>query len=687
MNDIAAAVFPDRVAQTKGARSAAKDKHEMQTLAVTLRSQDIECLKPAMGGEELFHVYTFSNGMPGYVIVSTDDRLPGVLAFSDTEHFDTESLPGTMAGLLTGYAAALESLAGEGTADGTPLPEGQTDSVKPLLGDIAFSQRAPYNDRCPLYEGQKTLVGCIATAMSQMMAYHRYPIKMSGEPVSYTTESLQILVEWDCSTTTFDWENTLDTYVQEVPEYTANESVTDTDYMLFTDMKSSSSYNNYVELYTFTNVSGKALSFTAQLLLTDAEGRFIRPVGKEEHVDEIMYRAYYKTYYLKHTLPSDLPDGDYRLYVAVRLDDTAEWSLVKKATTANSIQTATRVEAYIPVTKRGLSYTLFGDSSTSYACGYNASQAEAIATLSAACGASALMDYTAGGSAASVLDARDALIEHMGYEEDIAYLNASYFTRDGWIEFIKNELKEGRPVYCDGHSETGQGHAFILDGYKYLGDTPYFHINWGWNGSSNGYFLIDYLQPSEAGDGGYETNYGYSLNILSGIAPDNGKDDGFTFGATGISAALSSTDGNTVQIEVKKLQNCSHSDFNGEILAYAVNGESEYPLGIFYSVSRLNPGWYYERLPKTMTLPAELPDGDYTLQLRAHADNSTVETVILSPEYPTFTYGEGSSNGITSPTTPTADTEPVIYDMAGKRVNAPLHRGVYIISGKKVYVP
>ena len=43
--------------------------------------------------------------------------------------------------------------------------------------------------------------------------------------------------------------------------------------------------------------------------------------------------------------------------------------------------------------------------------------------------------------------------------------------------------------------DVSSGHAFVCDGYEMRGGTPYFHINWGWGGSANGYYASDALNP------------------------------------------------------------------------------------------------------------------------------------------------------------------------------------------------
>jgi len=56
-----------------------------------------------------------------------------------------------------------------------------------------------------------------------------------------------------------------------------------------------------------------------------------------------------------------------------------------------------------------------------------------------------------------------------------------------WKPKMRNSLDDGNPILYGGNSDDA-GHAFICDGYE---DDNYFHFNWGWNGSEDGYFYID----------------------------------------------------------------------------------------------------------------------------------------------------------------------------------------------------
>ena len=91
-------------------------------------------------------------------------------------------------------------------------------------------------------------------------------------------------------------------------------------------------------------------------------------------------------------------------------------------------------------------------------------------------------------------------------------VNRSGFTNSDWIRMLKTELDLRHPIWYTGSSSVG--HSFVCDGYQ---DADYFHFNWGWGGSSDGYFYIGDLNPS-----GYNFNeFQYALiNILPGSLPD-----------------------------------------------------------------------------------------------------------------------------------------------------------------------
>ncbi len=120
---------------------------------------------------------------------------------------------------------------------------------------------------------------------------------------------------------------------------------------------------------------------------------------------------------------------------------------------------------------------------------YSAEQVDAIAQLMQLCGTSVRMRYDASESSATMTRVMKSFPRYFGYSTDISLAFAADYESDAWEQLIYDELTASRPIMYSGSGESG-GHTFIVDGYD---DNDYFHINWGWGGSDNGYFLLSVL--------------------------------------------------------------------------------------------------------------------------------------------------------------------------------------------------
>ena len=99
-------------------------------------------------------------------------------------------------------------------------------------------------------------------------------------------------------------------------------------------------------------------------------------------------------------------------------------------------------------------------------------------------------------------------------------INASYqanFTMEQWAEKLRESISNGCPVpYAANNSGTGDTrHMFVVDGYTTGG---YFHFNFGWSGSGNGWFKLDNITPSQ-GDN-YSWNGNSQHYALFNLAPN-----------------------------------------------------------------------------------------------------------------------------------------------------------------------
>ena len=144
--------------------------------------------------------------------------------------------------------------------------------------------------------------------------------------------------------------------------------------------------------------------------------------------------------------------------------------------------------------------------------------AQAVAQLMRYCGQSVEMKYNTGSSSAETSSVVGALKTYFNYDVGVHKEPRKNYNIDDWNNLIYRELTEKRPVVISGKS-SGGGHAFICDGYD---ADDYFHINWGWGGGSDAYFLLSVLNPYDnSGTGASTTRDGYSAQnyAIVGIQP------------------------------------------------------------------------------------------------------------------------------------------------------------------------
>lgn len=118
-----------------------------------------------------------------------------------------------------------------------------------------------------------------------------------------------------------------------------------------------------------------------------------------------------------------------------------------------------------------------------------------VAKLIFHCGTAVDMGYGADGSGAYSHDVPNAMSTYFKYNLDSEYTNKHNYSDSTWHLMLKSDLDELRPVYYSGYSEEG-GHAFVCDGYN---SDDYFHFNFGWGGSGNGYFITESGNSSAVG--------------------------------------------------------------------------------------------------------------------------------------------------------------------------------------------
>ncbi len=132
----------------------------------------------------------------------------------------------------------------------------------------------------------------------------------------------------------------------------------------------------------------------------------------------------------------------------------------------------------------------------------------AVATLLWHGGISVDMMYSPTGSGAYSDDAVAAMINNFKYHPNSELVYKDNYSETDWASLLKENIDNGRPMYYHGFGSGG--HAFNVDGYQ---GTDYFHFNWGWSGSYNGYYYLNNLNP-----GG--NNFTYGQGAIINLYPD-----------------------------------------------------------------------------------------------------------------------------------------------------------------------
>lgn len=142
------------------------------------------------------------------------------------------------------------------------------------------------------------------------------------------------------------------------------------------------------------------------------------------------------------------------------------------------------------------------------------------------CGVAVDMMYSPNGSGAYSWDAVQVLEEHFGYSSQISLELKEDYSDSQWAELLMENLDNGWPMYYHGFGSGG--HAFNVDGYQ---GNDFFHFNWGWSGSYNGYYYLNNLNPGgnnfTEGQGAIVnfypgSNYPYYCNGVTTLSRHNG---------------------------------------------------------------------------------------------------------------------------------------------------------------------
>ncbi len=144
-------------------------------------------------GNPIMHV--FNIGDYGFVIAGADRSFTPIVGYSFNGAFDANRLPDNLKAWLEGYVDDVVAVKNSNTKSaeiiaaqrdfrnewdalehgGSSFYDAKGPKAVEALVETRWDQGTGYNNYCPEYNGGHSVTGCVATAMAQIIRYHRFP--------------------------------------------------------------------------------------------------------------------------------------------------------------------------------------------------------------------------------------------------------------------------------------------------------------------------------------------------------------------------------------------------------------------------------------------------------------------------------------------------------------------------------
>lgn len=154
--------------------------------------------------QQPYYVFNDDTGK-GFVVVAGDDKMGEVLAYSHEASIDMANLNPEARYLFDTYRQVFEELGkNKGLTTRAETATKATDDVQPLLKS-KWGQEYPYSKQT------QYVTGCVATAVAQVMYYHKWPAQGKGQE-SYKVTFDNTVRSADFTKSHYDWDNMLPDY-------------------------------------------------------------------------------------------------------------------------------------------------------------------------------------------------------------------------------------------------------------------------------------------------------------------------------------------------------------------------------------------------------------------------------------------------------------------------------------------
>ena len=161
-------------------------------------------------------VYYFNAPKGGWLIMAATTVIDPIIGFSSTGTLDVENLPDNMTWWVESYARQVSEIQVLDSEEDLPdSPEWQSianGKLPEAKGAVVLMEeywdqgrptRPTYNLYCPKVDGRTSVVGCVATALSQLCHYYRYPVQPKGRRV-YQVLGTTIRINYDTVSYNYD---------------------------------------------------------------------------------------------------------------------------------------------------------------------------------------------------------------------------------------------------------------------------------------------------------------------------------------------------------------------------------------------------------------------------------------------------------------------------------------------------
>lgn len=185
------------------------------------QSLDMAYAQPGKAAEarSLYYVFNVGNDK-GFVIVAGDDAVTPILAYADCGDFSEREMAPAAKAMLESYAQQIEMI--QQNPSLSVAASTSYAAIEPLM-QSKWNQGAPYNYMCPTVEGEteQAMTGCVATAMAQIIYYHKWPVaetkaipayqfQTEGEATITVSGSDPAVLNWDAMQPTYTGSEAVD---------------------------------------------------------------------------------------------------------------------------------------------------------------------------------------------------------------------------------------------------------------------------------------------------------------------------------------------------------------------------------------------------------------------------------------------------------------------------------------------